>query len=540
MNFCLNILIIVFLFQHIRTFAANDTIPAEVCIYGGTSAGIIAAIQLARKGKKVIIVEPSSHIGGMSVEGLGGSDINNHSDFKNDRAVGGLALEFYKMTASKYGIKNFEQERHKSMTWRFEPHVAEEVFLNWIRKYDIPLYLNHRLKLNFEAVLKQDRQIKCIETENGKFFKARIFIDATYEGDLLHFAGISTIIGRESNELYGESKNGIRQENNYRQIEVNVDPYNIPGDPSSGTIHTVQNEFLNLDSIGRGDHRIQAYCFRACLTKDPANRVPFKKPANYNRSWYEIYSRYAAAGGNLYSPSYSIPNNKTDLGAWHDLSHNLYGLNYKWPGGNYQEREEIYNYHLDFTRGLFYFLANDSSLPPEVNKNWSQWGTTRDEFTDNEGWPRMIYIRDGRRMVADYVITEHHTSKDTTMVVEDPVGIAYWPPDVHHVRRIINQGYAYNEGFVFGGNNWKPFQIAYRALIPRVEECSNLLTPTCLSSSHIAYGAIRLEWTFMILGQSVGAAANLCLEKNIPVQKLDYKDLKIALLKDGQVIFFEL
>ncbi|SHM78452.1 FAD dependent oxidoreductase [Cyclobacterium lianum] len=512
----------------------SQIIEADVCIYGNSSASIFAAVQLKKRNREVVIVSPDKYIGGMTIEGLGGSDINNHSDFKNDKVIGGLTLEWYREVASHYGIEDFDLERHKSQTWRFEPHVAEAIFKRWLTEYQIPVYTESRLRLNFDAVKKQDGKIISIETLDGKTVKADLFIDASYEGDLIHFAGISTIVGREPNSLYQETKNGIRHSNTYRNFEVAVDPYLEPGNPESGLIHTIQDE--PLGEAGSGDKRIQAFCFRACLTKDEANKVPFVKPKNYHREWYEIYLRYLEAGGELYQPSYSIPNNKTDLGAWHDLSHNLYGMNHTYPEGNYQTREEVYQYHLDFTRGLFWFLANDPEVPAALRNEWQQWGTTKDEFTDNQGWPRMLYIRDGRRMQSDYVITEHHTRKDSSIQIDDPVAIAYWPPDVHHVRRIVKEGKAYNEGFVFGGENWKPFPIPYRSLVPKKSECTNLLTPTCLSSSHIAFGAIRLEWTFMLLGEAVGMAADLCLEKDLAVQDLPYAALKARLEENRQII----
>jgi len=508
----------------------------DVVIYGGTAAGITCAVELAKEGKHVAIVEPSAHIGGMTTEGLGGSDINNHPNFKNDAAVGGLALEFYKAVAKHYGIEDFEAKKKDFMTWRFEPHVADSIFSAWLEKHKISVFYNERLVLAKEAVKKQGKKITSFKTEGGKEFFADIFVDATYVGDLLHYAGVSTVIGRESNSQYNETKNGIRAENDYRNFEVNIDPYKIPGDSSSGVIHTVQHEYHQPEKAGEGDHRIQAFCFRACLTKDSLNRVPFTKPKNYNREWYEIYLRYQAAGGKLYEPYYSIPNQKTDLGAWHDLSHNLYGFSHEYPEGDYKKREEIYQYHLDFTQGLFWFLANDTAVNEKTRNVWQQWGTTKDEFTDNQGWPRMIYIRDGRRMVSDYVMTEHHTRKDTLIKVPQPVGVAYWPPDVHHVRRMIKDDAVYNEGFVFGGNDWKPFSISYQSLVPKKEECTNLMTPTCPSSSHIAFGAIRLEWTFMVLGQSLGSAATLALERKVGVQDVNFEILKEKLLAKNQIL----
>jgi len=509
-------------------------VKTDVCIYGNSSASVLAAIELKIEGKDVVIVTPDNRVGGMTIEGLGGSDINNHSNFVNDGVVGGLTLEFYKKVAHYYGVTNFDSARQFSRTWRFEPHVAEKIFNDWLEEYRIPVYKNCRLDQRYEAVEKDGNKIVSFRTENEIVFKARIFIDCSYEGDLLHYAGVSTIVGREGNSVYKETKNGIREENNYRNFEVPVDPYIVSGVPESGLIHTIQNE--ELGTPGEGDSRIQAYCFRACLTNDSLNWIPFSRPANYHREWYQIYLRYIEAGGKLYTPQSGIPNNKTDLGAWHDLSHNLYGMNYAYPSGTHQQRDSIYQYHLDFTKGLFYFLANDTAVPDSLRNNWSKWGTTKDEFKDNGGWPRMVYIRDGRRLVADYVITEHHTRRDTSIQITDPVGIAYWPPDVHHVRRIVRDGKAYNEGFVFGGDNWKPFQIPYRSLIPKKAECSNLMTPTCPSSSHIAFGAIRLEWTFMILGQSLGTAAGLCVDKNIAVQDLGYSELSKALLRRNQIL----
>lgn len=514
--------------------ANRNHINTEICIYGNSSAAVIAAIQLKKCGRNVVIVSPDKYVGGMTIEGLGGSDINNHPDFKNDNVIGGITLDFYKEIANHYGVGNFDSARVYANTWRFEPHVAKNVFYRWIDKYDIPVYTESGLILDFNAVKKVNNKIISFETVNEKKFSASIFIDCSYEGDLLHYAGVSTFVGREPNSMYNETKNGIRTNNNYRNFKVVIDPYIVPGEKQSGLIHTIQNEEFGEE--GEGDNRIQAYCFRACLTKDSVNKVPFVKPDNYNRDWYEIYLRYINAGGDIYSPYYSIPNKKTDLGAWHDLSHNLYGMNHEYPEGDYKKRKEIYQYHLDFTQGLFWFLANDKAVPENIRKKWSDWGTTKDEFIDNNGWPRMVYIRDGRRILSDYVITEHNTRKDTLIVVEDPVGIAYWPPDIHHVRRIVRDGKAYNEGFVFGGDNWKPFQISYRSLIPKKSECRNIFTPTCLSSSHIAYGAIRLEWTFMILGESIGLAADICLDENIDVQDLTYELLKNRLLKNGQII----
>lgn len=513
----------------------------DVIIYGGTPAGLSAAIQVARLGKTVALIEPTSRVGGIMVNGLGGTDIDNH-EFRNSLAVGGIALEFYRKVAQYYGrLAEFDSKLQSHVKdpsiWRFEPHVAHKIIQKWINEYPISVFLSARLKEGKDAVKMDGTSIVQIKTEDGKSFSAKVFIDATLEGDLLANAGISTTWGRESNLLYGETKNGIRGETTHAQFQVKVDPYIIYGEPSSGVIPTIQDEPFGIP--GEGDKSIQAYCFRMCLTKDNNNRIAFKMPEDYDRSQYEIYLRYLKAGGKLYTPYASIPNGKTDLGAWHDLSHNLYGMNHEYPTGNYDTRERIFNQHKIFTQGLFYFLANDAEvgqLDQTLQNTWKEWGLCKDEFTDNGGWPNQFYVRDARRMVSDYVITEQHTNRINQNPVEDPIAVAYWPPDLHSARRIVKDGFAYNEGFVFGGNDWRPFGISYRALVPKARECTNLLTPTCLSASHVAYGAIRIEFTYMALGQACGFAATLAIDNNTTVQKIDYSLLKKCLLENGQIL----
>lgn len=517
----------------------------DIVVYGASPGGIAAAIQAAEMGKQVALLEPTAHIGGILVEGLGSSDIDNHPEFQNSPAIGGLALEFYKRIAIAYDqLDEWEDAlgkgEKKPLLWRFEPHVAEEILTSWVTASGIDVYYQTALAESVDAVTKRGTAITSILTTQGTAFSARVFIDASLEGDLLHRADVSTIIGRESNATYDEERNGIREHTTHNQFAVAVDPYLTPGDPTSGLIPTIQDEPLGIP--GSADNRLQAFCFRVCLTNDTANQRPFEKPANYNRDVYEIYVRYLKAGGKLYTPRTNIPNNKTDLNGGADLSHNLFGMNYEYPAGDYDKRSAIIQYHRDFTEGLFYFLANDEeigTIAPELQHEWGKWGLARDEFTDNRGWPRQFYVRDARRMVSDYVITEHHIKKAGAIAVEDPVAMAFWPPDVHSVRRIVRDGKAYNEGFVFGGSWWKPFGISYQALYPNPSECTNLLTPTCPSSSHIAYGGIRIEWTFMALGQAVGTAAALAIDDDVTVQNVDYKRLRSRLLQDKQILNLE-
>lgn len=517
-------------------------ISSDIVVYGATPAGIAASIQGARMGKKVILLEPTRHVGGIVIEGLGSTDIDNHPEFQNSAALGGIALEFYRKIAREYNnLSAFDQslndKARNPKLWRFEPHVAERVMLDWLRQEGVEVVYDARLKESSRAVTKKGSTISLIEMENGQLFTAHVFIDATLEGDLLYRAGVRTVVGRESNATYNETRNGIREHTTHNQFKVAVDPYVIPGKPSSRVIPTIQDE--PLGTPGTGDHRLQAYCFRVCLTNDGGNQMPIPKPNGYKRTDYEIYLRYVKAGGRLFRPEANIPNGKTDLNGGADLSHNLFGMNYDYPEGSYAVRKRVYDEHRRFTQGLYYFLSNDDELgklDPELQREWKKWGLPKDEFTDNGGWPRQFYVRDARRMVSDYVITEHHAKKEGATPVEDPIAMAFWPPDVHSVRRIVVDGKAYNEGFVFGGNWWKPFGISYRSIVPRTSECDNLLVPGCPSSSHIAYGAIRIEWTFMSLGQAAGTAAALAIEQQCNVQQVNYELLRERLSKDGQVM----
>ncbi|MFT4092440.1 MAG: FAD-dependent oxidoreductase [Niabella sp.] len=514
----------------------------DVVIYGATPGGIAAAIQTARMGKSVALIEPSQHIGGHITGGLGSPDIDNHKEFRNSLVIGGIAMEFYQKLAVHYNRATaFEAmlQRHEKniVLWKAESSVAEAVFENWLREYKIPVFKGQVLAEGEGNVVKRRKRIRQIRMDNGSSFSGTVFIDAGYEGDLLYAAGVRTVTGREDNKTYNETLNGIRGSTTHAQFAVKVDPYLIPGNPASGLIPTIQDE--PLGTPGAGDASLQAYCFRVCLTDSMANQIAFSKPAGYNRSEYEIYIRYLKAGGKLYTPKANLPNRKTDLGAWHDLSHNLYGMNRAYPNGSYEQRKKVLDDHARFTKGLFYFLATDTAvarLSPALQKEWKRWGYARDEFTDNGGFPRVFYVRDARRMVSGYVITEHHFKKVAPESVSDPVAVAFWPPDVHSVRRIVRNGYAYNEGAVFSGDNWRPFGISYRALVPRLSECKNILTPTCPSASHIAFGAMRLEHNFMDMGQACATAAVLAIHNRRAVQKVRYSILQKQLIKDKLII----
>ena len=518
-----------------------QTHQADIVIYGGTSAGVIAGIQAAKLGKKVIVVEASQHIGGMAVEGLGGTDIDNHKEFQNSPAVGGLAREFYRRVSLKYNRNGAFDGMIASGTkdtglWRFEPHVAEQAYDAWVKEAKITVLRGHRLR-ETGGVTMEKLKIVSIACENGAIIKGKVFIDATYEGDLLAFAGLSFAVGREGNAQYRESSNGLRLDSKHKQLDKKIDPYVRPGDPSSGLIYGVQPTPGGKE--GDPDEGIQGYCFRLCLTRNPDNRIPIQKPAGYDPSRYELQRRYLAAGGKIDGPGVGVPNGKTDPGSWHSLAGNFTGFNHRYPIASYAERAEMLRTSRDHIQGLYWYLANDPSVPSATRNAWKQWGLTKDEFTDNGGWPRAFYVRNGRRLVGDFVLTEAYLRKNNPLPVEDSVGLIWWPPDLHHARCIAKDGRVWLEGAVFDSSkdaSWIPCGIPYRSLVPKIKECTNLLTPTCPSSSYVAYGAYRIEFTFMVAGQSCATAASLAIDGNTPVQRIHMGQLGDHLRAQGQVL----
>ena len=512
---------------------SNHTSPkllkTDICILGGSEAGFTAAIQASRLGKEVVLIEPTGHPGGMLVEGLG-KDIR----FGNACVIGGIAREFYIAVENHYGLEaNFDDPNWYS---KYEPSVAEKTIENLLaRENNITIIRKTRIKEN-TGVEKKGTNITKVILENGKTIQAKMYIDASIEGHMLHFADVTTETIREGNQKYGETLNGVQVDNPHKQFNVDVDPYIIEGDSSSGLIETIQKGSLGV--YGEPSKYIQGYCYRIKKKKKKDNRIPIKKPKSYDPERYEIYRRYIQAGGRLFNPWPNRHNGKTDVGSWHDLSANIYGENWEYPAGSYAVQDSIVQYHRDFTIGLIWFFQHGKGVDSITRANWKGWGLPKDEFTDNGHWPRRLYIRSARRMVSDYIITEHITRRSTPDTIDEPVAIAWWPPDLHHARRIVKDGHAYNEGFTHVGGNqsWKPFRISYKATVPKREQCTNLITPTCPSSSYVGYGSIRIAPTFMILGQSTGAAASIAIDQNIPVQDVDYEMLGKTLTENDQII----
>ena len=625
----------------------DASVQTEVCIYGGTSAGIAAALQLARLNHKVVIVEPSQHIGGLSAGGLGETDIGNKA------AIGGIAREFYQRVGQKYGVPE---------EWRFEPHIAEQVFHDMVREAKAPLYLGQFLA----SVEKQDARIISLTTQSGLSVRAKMFIDATYEGDLMARAGVSYFVGREDNNVYGETLNGV-QVHNAHQFDLPVDPYLIAGDANSGLLPGINSELSG--AIGSGDKRVQAYNFRLCLTNDPDNRIAYEKPANYDAREYELLARYLQAGwpeaevfrkfDPIHNSFNSLSDNKKtllqpadlrdargfiiklrnaggpftkylkeqispDLRAQLDaydenaaptsalqnalleemnrllsgellytaerfakvtlnevtrvqiaqnlqgesllqlnralleqaypqelgaqkfqkvdknnhgaVSTDFIGRNYAYPEADYQTREQIFEEHVTYQKGLMWFLGHDARVPPKIRERWNQWGLAKDEFVESGGWPHQLYVREARRLVSDYVMSEANCRGQK--VADDAIGLAAYTMDSHNAQRFVRDGRVWNEGDV-QERGFPPYPISYRAIVPRRAECENLLVPVCLAASHIAYGSIRMEPVFMILGQSGALAAHLALENQSALQDISYPALREVLQAGGQILAWD-
>ncbi len=517
--------------------AAAPSQTYDVVIYGGTSAGVAAAVQAKRMGKTVIIVCPEKHLGGLTAGGLGWTDSGRKE------AVGGISREFYRRVKTYYDKpgawvhqKPQEYSRYRrgdDAMWVFEPHVAEQTFEQLVAEYKIPVHRDQWLKRE-GGVTKDGTRIIAITMLGGDTYKGRMFIDATYEGDLMACAGVSFHVGREGNDVYGETLNGVQTRNATKhQFEKPVDPYIKPGDPASGLLPRIHAGSPGQE--GHGDQRIQAYNYRMCLTNVPENSVSFPRPDNYDPMQYELLARYLDKGWRAIFVKFDpAPNAKTDTNNHGAFSTDDIGASYDYPLATYERRREILKEHEDYQKGLMWFLAYDPRVPQDVREDVSQWGLAKDEFTDNGHWPHQIYVREARRMVSDFVTTELHLRRKVP--TPKPIGMGSYNMDSHNVQRYVDEtGHARNEGDI-QINPGGPYPISYGAIVPKAAECTNLLVPVCVSSSHIAYGSIRMEPVFMVLGQSAATAAVLAINEDITVQAVDYAKLRTRLLADGQVL----
>jgi hypothetical protein len=487
------------------------TIETDICVYGGTSAGIAAAVQARRLGRSVAVAAFGRHIGGLSASGLGATDTGRIE------AIGGLARDFYRRVGARYG---------QAETFRFEPSVAEAVFEEWVAELEIPVLREQRL----HKVKLGDGRIAQIRMEDGTRYRAAMFIDASYEGDLMAAAGASWFAGREGNAAYGETLNGVQFRSGH-QFRTQIDPYVVPGDPSSGLLQGISDAARG--TTGDGDATIQAYNFRVCLTR-AADRLPFPKPRGYDPARFELLLRYIESGiFDVFGNNQPMPNGKTDFNNNGAVSTDNIGRNYGWPDGDYRERERIFQDHVTYQQGLLWFLANDPRVPEAVRAQVLALGLPRDEFPDTGGWPHELYIREARRLLSDYVMTEHDCRG--TRKAEDPIGLGSYTMDSHNCRRVVVDGHPRNEGDVQVGVP-RPYPVSYRSIVPAAGEVANLLVPVCLSASHIAYGSIRMEPVFMLLAHAAATAASHAIEDGVAVQDVDYPALRRQLRRDRMVL----
>jgi hypothetical protein len=513
----------------------------DLVVYGGTSAAITAAIQARKMGKSVIVVSPDTHLGGLTAGGLGWTDSGNKA------VIGGLSREFYRRVKRHYDrpeawVHQRPEEyklyrREEDAIWAFEPHVAEAVFEAWIKEAGVPVIRDVRLD-RAKGVTKKGQRIVSITTLDGRTYAGRMFIDATYEGDLMAAAGVSYTVGREANSQYGETLNGVQTRRAVsHQFTNKVDPYIIPGNPASGLLPRIHDQEPGEE--GGADKKIQAYNFRLCMTNVPANRMPFEKPEGYDPRQYELLLRDLGAGSrHVFGKFDPVPNGKTDTNNHGSFSTDNIGMNWDYPEASYERRKDIIREHERYQKGYYYFLINDERVPSDVRGKMSEWGLAKDEFRDNGGWPHQIYVREARRMVSDFVITENHVRRSRG--TPDSVGMGSYNMDSHNVQRYVardadGRGHARNEGDIQvspGG----PYPISYRAIVPKAGEVENLFVPMALSASHIAFGSIRMEPVFMILGQSAATASALAIDANLAAQDVPYPKLRERLLADGQVL----
>ena len=525
----------------------SQPIQHDIVIYGATSGGIAAAIQAARMGKSVVLLEPTQRIGGLTTGGLGQTDIGNK------QAIGGISREFYQgirryyadpaswkweeRTAYIDGGQTRTAENDDAM-WTFEPSAALAVYEQMIASEDIELVYGARLNRE-NGVKKKGAVIQQITTKNGDIYAGKIFIDATYEGDLLAAAGVSYFVGREANSVYDETYNGVQLLEGH-QFPDGIDPYVTPGDSSSGLLWGISPN--KLAPQGSGDTLVQAYNFRICLTDEEENRIPITRPGNYDSTRYELLARLFAAQPdqrkiNQYFIWSRMPNDKTDINNRGGFSTDMINRSHAYPEASYAEREAIIRAHEEYTKGLLYFYTSDPRVPTELQQEVQRWGYPQDEYLDNNHWSPQLYVREARRMVGAYVMTQANCVGEET--VSDPVGLAAYTMDSHNCQRIVvnKDGTAMvkNEGNVEVGG-FPPYPIAYRAIVPKAEEATNLLVPVCLSASHIAFGSIRMEPVFMVLGQSAATAASLAIDSAQTVQQVDYSTLEMQLEADRQIL----
>jgi hypothetical protein len=499
----------------------GQTPKFDLVVYGGTAGGVMTAISAARAGLTVALLEPSKHLGGMVTGGL------SRTDFGKKEVIGGIALEFYQRAGKKYG---------REIEWMPEPRIAEAILNEMIQEAKtITVLLNHRLKEQ-GGVKKQGARIVEITMENGARFQGAIFADASYEGDLLAQAKVDFTWGRESAAQYNESLAGVRPKDRNHQFDFPVSAY----DENKKLLPEIQTG--PRGEIGAGDRKVQAYNYRMILTNDPDNRLPFAKPATYNAKRFELLARFLAEFvkqkgrgprmNEILLPAQVAGKQKWDFNNRGPFSTDYIGKSWDYPNASYKRRAEIWQEHKIYTQELFYFLVTDSRVPKETQAEIAQFGLAKDEFIDNDLWPYQLYVREARRMVGDYVVTQKDIQTELTK--PDVIAMGSYNSDSHNVQRYFTpEGNAQNEGNMEVAVT--PYQIPYRILLPKRAQATNLLVPVCFSASHVTYSTLRMEPQYMMIGQAAGVASKMALEKKTAVQDVDTKALSAKLHEQGAV-----
>ena len=527
----------------------------DIVVYGATPGGIATAVQAAEMGRRVALIEPSARIGGMTTGGLGATD------FGNLEAIQGLARRFYRDVRTWYrDPSNWKHENLREYVaatdsfalndgdldiyWRFEPSAALAILERWVSRDGIDLFRRERLDRVAGGVTKEGGRIVSFRTESGLVFRATVFVDATYEGDLMAAAGVSYAVGRESESEFGEILAGVQTKRGLLKLQKGIDPYVVPDKPESGLLPYVEPK---APPDGTGGREIQAFCFRMCLTDKPENRIPFALPEGFDIREYELLFRNFAAGDDPENPPWlndRMPNRKTDTNNTRGFATDYVGANWNWPEASYEERDRIFADHLRYQQGLMWVLANHVRVPKKIREEVSRWGVCRDEFTESEGWPTQLYVREARRMRGEYVMTEKNCIGER--VAPNPVALGSYGLDSHNVRRYVtDEGFVQNEGELHWNEDTpkerivrvtQPYPIDYGAIVPKKAECENLIVPVCISATHVAFGSIRMEPVYFALGQAAGTAAGLACLDGRAVQDVDYTALRARLLADGQII----
>lgn len=509
-------------------FAAAGPGQVDLVVYGGTASGVMTAYSGAREGLRVVLLEPGNHLGGMVTGGLSATDLGHF------QILGGYAREFYMEAAAHYGVHDLL----KGPNWLSEPHVDEAIFAEWLKKAGVEVHFHERLRES-NGVVKAGTHLRSVTTEDGKIWRAKVFADCSYEGDLMAQAKVTYTVGRESTTVYGENLAGVRVDTPKHQFQWKISPY----DEQHRLMPYVDPG--PMGSNGEGDKKVQAYNFRLILTNDAANKLPWTKPDGYDATRFALLARYlqefqqhmnrAPVLHDVMNPV-AIPAHKADFNNNGPFSTDFIGKSWTYPDASYVERKQIWAEHLLYTQSFLWFLSQDPRVPASLRAEVNTWGRAKDEFADTDHWPNQLYIREGRRMVGEYVM--HQADLQTDRTKPDSVGMGSYNSDSHNIQRVaMPDGSARNEGDV--QVSVQPYEISFRAILPKGAETDNLLVPVCLSASHVAYSSVRMEPQYMIVGQAAGVAAAMAAKSGEPVQKVSVAELQKRLRDHGAILHLD-